>query len=292
MSPKVQSWILAFRLKTLPAAVAPVVTATALAHALDYTLDPQLVALLLLAILSLQIATNLFNDAIDYKKGADDHRRIGPKRVTQSGLFSHKAVTMMGVFFCGLTVVASIPLVITGGLPIFLLGVVSLFLTYGYTGGPYPLAYRGLGDVFVVLFFGLIAVGGSFYVLTKAFRLEPLVLGLQIGFLSTVLIATNNLRDSDSDKLVGKKTLAVRWGDQFVKREIAVLTVLPFVMLLYWYQILSSYFLIPMIALPLALWIAKSAITNADKRLLNGLLARGGLLLILFSVSFTLACLL
>ncbi|MBY0315326.1 MAG: 1,4-dihydroxy-2-naphthoate octaprenyltransferase [Bdellovibrionales bacterium] len=291
MASVTRSWLLAFRPKTLPAAVAPVMTATALAHFLHYPIDFYLVSLLVIAILSLQIATNLFNDAIDFKKGADHKDRIGPVRVTQSGLFTAKAVTVMGVFFCAVTVIASIPLVITGGPPILLLGIISVALTYGYTGGPYPLAYKGLGDIFVVLFFGLIAVGGSFYVLTHIWRLEVLILGLQMGFLSTVLIAINNLRDSESDRLVGKKTLAVRCGDDFVKREIVALAILPFMLLFYWWITFRSYyFFIPLLAFPLALSIANQVMRVNDKRELNGLLARGGLLLLLFASSFTLAC--
>lgn len=290
MSGTLRSWLLAFRLKTLPAAVAPVISATALAHLLNFKIETSTVIYLLMATLCLQIATNLFNDAIDFKKGAD-HHRIGPQRVTQSGLLSPKTVQWMAVSFCGLTMLASVPIVWLGGWPILLLGLISLFLTYGYTGGPYPLAYLGLGDLFVILFFGLIAVGGSFFVLTGEWGVEALVLGLQMGFLSTILIAINNLRDSATDILVHKKTLAVRFGDSFVKKEIFILSVLPFLGLLYWFLRFDKFsFALPLVCTPLAFSLALSVLKNTDKKQLNACLAKGGLLLIGFALTFSLAC--
>jgi 1,4-dihydroxy-2-naphthoate octaprenyltransferase len=181
-----------------------------------------------MAAIFIQIATNFINDAIDFAKGADSDSRIGPQRVTQSGLLSHKQVMQAAVFFLLLALICGIPLVLKGGLPIVLIGLISLALAYGYTGGPFPLAYLGLGDLFVILFFGLIAVGGTFFLQTGSFSSVVIFPGLQVGFLATVLIAINNLRDAPEDAKVGKKTLAVRFGQTFAKAEITVLCYAPY----------------------------------------------------------------
>ena len=223
-------WILALRPKTLTATLVPIVAATALVKATGFQVQWWISITALLASFLIQIATNFINDAIDFDKGADTETRTGPRRVTQTGLLSRKQV-MTGGFVClALALVVGIPLVIEGGWPIVAIGVASLFLAYGYTGGPFPLAYLGLGDLFVVLFFGLIAVGGTFFLHTHAYGWPALIVGLQVGLLATVLIAINNLRDAPQDKLVGKKTLAVRFGTRFAKIEITIMAYLPFLL--------------------------------------------------------------
>lgn len=223
-------WILALRPKTLTATLVPIVAATALVKATGFQVQWWISITALLASFLIQIATNFINDAIDFDKGADTETRTGPRRVTQTGLLSRKQV-MTGGFVClALALVVGIPLVIEGGWPIVAIGVASLFLAYGYTGGPFPLAYLGLGDLFVVLFFGLIAVGGTFFLHTRAYGWPALIVGLQVGLLATVLIAINNLRDAPQDKLVGKKTLAVRFGTRFAKIEITIMAYLPFLL--------------------------------------------------------------
>lgn len=288
----VVAWCLAARPKTLPAALAPIMMATGLAHLHGSSIQWIRVLLLGLSILFLQVATNFFNDAIDFKKGADQDR-IGPQRVTQAGIFNEAVVHRMAWFFCGLTVVVSLPLVAWGGWPIFILGIFSLFLTYGYTGGPYPLAYLGLGDLFVILFFGLIAVGGSYFILTGNYNLEVFLLGLQSGFLSTVLLSINNLRDSDRDKKVNKKTLAVRWGDGFAKIEITLFLLIPVLLSVYWAMAQNNFlFLLILILLPLSLKIVINIFKVKDKRELNSALALAGLHLLLYAVLFTVVSLL
>lgn len=223
-------WLLALRPKTLTAAFVPIVVATALVHALGWPVKWWVSAAALAAAFLIQIATNLINDAIDFEKGADSETRVGPTRVTQSGLLSRRHV-MLGAGGClGLAFLLGVPLVLEGGWPIALIGLVSLALAYGYTGGPWPLAYLGLGDVFVILFFGVIAVGGTFYLHTGQYHQLALVAGLQVGFLATVLIAINNLRDSPEDAKVHKRTLAVRFGERFAKIEISLLAFFPFVL--------------------------------------------------------------
>jgi len=221
-----KAWILAARPKTLSAAVVPVWVG-AMLMLLDG--DPATGSWLLFfctlaSCLCIQVATNLFNDAIDFDKGADTDQRLGPKRVTASGLLSRKAVFGGALGFCFLAALVAIPMIQERGWPIVVIGVVSLFCAYGYTGGPVPLAYRGFGELFVILFFGLVAVTGSYFVQTGEWGSPAIwLLALQCGLYSTVLIAINNLRDREEDSGTGKRTLAVRFGEKFARCEIAVI---------------------------------------------------------------------
>lgn len=270
----------------------PIVAAGALAHLEGHSIHGLHMALMLAAAICIQIATNLFNDAIDFKKGADKNRR-GPTRVTQSGLISEKTVFIWACGFCALAFLSGIPLVLHGGWPLIAIGLSSLFLAYGYTGGPFPLAYRGLGDLFVILFFGLIAVAGAYYVFTLTWTLSAFLLGLQIGFLATVLIAINNLRDSDFDAKVGKRTLAVRWGDGFVVGEIIFLIVASYILMGYWvWMYRNPWFALFFMTVPLAVKIVQRVRGSQDKARLLPALGQSALLHILFGVSFSVSSLL
>ena len=230
-----KSWILALRPKTMTAALVPVIVATALVQAYGHPILWWVSVCAALSACFIQIGTNLVNDALDFHKGADTAERIGPQRVTQSGLLTSQQV-MIGAAICFLAATAlGVPLVIHGGWPIIVIGVVSIALAYGYTGGPFPLAYKGLGELFVILFFGLVAVCGTFYLHTGIVNEACVVAGLQVGFLATVLIAINNMRDAPQDKGVNKKTLAVRFGLSFARFEIAFFVIAPFILGFYWY---------------------------------------------------------
>lgn len=285
MLQKIYPWLLAFRFKTLIAAFVPVMVGTALVYGTRGRFDQWVVIFALASACCIQIATNLLNDAIDFKKGADTEERIGPKRVTQSGLLTEKMVWTMGIVFLLAALGFGVPLVIKGGVPIVVLGLASLFLAYGYTGGPFPLAYLGLGDLFVLLFFGLFAVGGTSYLHILEFGPEMLVAGVQIGCLSTILIAVNNLRDSDTDRKVNKKTLAVRFGDGFVKFEIFFLTAITYLLNLYYLVTLNKlYVLISFAILPFGLFIVGMVYSIKDKQRLNSVLALSALHQLLFSL--------
>lgn len=285
---RIYPWLLAFRFKTLTAALVPVMVATALTISMGTFYDSWVSWYALLAAFCIQIATNLLNDAIDFKKGADSKDRLGPKRVTQSGLLSGKQVWLMGLAFLLLACVLGWFLVMRGGLPIVILGLCSLFLAYGYTGGPFPLAYLGLGDLFVILFFGLFAVAGTAYLHSLSVDGTVLVAGLQIGFLSTILIAINNLRDSDTDRNVNKKTLAVRFGDSFVRGEIVLLTALTYLLNLYYVVALSKlYVLITFAISPLAVFVVGIVYVVEDKKHLNKALGLAALHQLLFSLLFS-----
>ncbi len=223
-------WLLALRPKTLTAALVPIVVATALVRATGFEIHWWISITAMIASFFIQIATNLINDAIDFDKGADTETRTGPTRVTQTGLLSRRQVMTGGYICLAIALALGVPLVVQGGWPIVVIGIASLALAYGYTGGPYPLAYLGLGDLFVILFFGVIAVGGTYFLHTQVYNLYALIAGLQVGFLATELIAINNLRDAPQDKLVGKKTLAVRFGTKFAKYEITFFAYAPFIL--------------------------------------------------------------
>lgn len=204
--------LLAARPKTLPAAIVPVWAGCVLAWKLSGNFNLLLALCAAGGAISIQIATNFFNDAIDAKKGADTVRRLGPTRVTASGMMESKTVMRLATLFLGLAVACGVVLYQARGWPIIAIGIPSLFLAYGYTGGPFPLAYRGMGELFVIVFFGLVAVTGTVFIQTGGWPREAWLLGLQIGLLSAVLISINNMRDREEDATTGKRTLAVRFG--------------------------------------------------------------------------------
>ncbi len=293
MRARLYPWLLAIRFKTLTAAFVPVLVATSLVYSMHTFYQAWVSLFALLSAFCIQIATNLLNDAIDFKKGADTEKRIGPQRVTQQGLITEKWVYTSAFLFLFIAFCLGIPLVFRGGIPIIALGLLSLFLAYSYTGGPFPLAYLGLGDLFVILFFGLFAVGGTGYLHALSWSPAFLVCGLQIGFLSTVLIAINNLRDSESDKPAGKLTLAVRYGDSFVKAEIAALIVLTYLLSLYYLVFHNQvYVLLTYFLLPLAGFIIFLVYNNQDKAKLNSVLGLSALHQLLFAAFLSLGFLL
>jgi len=285
-------WILAARPKTLGAAIAPVLVGSVL----GWRLSGEFCVWLMLATLGscgcLQIATNLFNDAVDGMKGSDTKDRIGPIRITASGMMSSTRVMQVAAGVLVLAILLSLPLIWQRGWPIVVIGIPSLYFCYGYTGGPMPLAYRGLGELFVVLFFGFIAVTGSAFVQSGQWHVEALVAGLQVGMLSTVLIAINNFRDVDEDTTTGKRTLAVRFGKKFARCEILSLMLGALALSLYWILVVSrqdagfaSAGLATLLTAPLLFLISKD-LSREPSNALNKTLAKAGAALVLFSILF------
>jgi 1,4-dihydroxy-2-naphthoate polyprenyltransferase len=286
----IRSFVLASRPKTLPAAVVPVWLGCVLAHVLTGTWNPAIAAWTLGGALAIQIATNFFNDAIDFRKGADTEKRLGPQRVTASGLLSPKAVMGIAALFLGIATVCGSVLYRHSGWPIIIIGIPSLFLAYGYTGGPFPLAYRGMGELFVLLFFGFVAVAGTVFIQTGLWLPEAWLLGLQVGLLSCVLISINNFRDRKEDAVTGKRTLAVRFGPGaavalvWLEIKIAALSGLA------WIAFGKPFFMLA--SLPIFLIGARilwSLITEPAGPKTNRLLALGGIQLLLFAALFHLA---
>lgn len=225
-----RAWLLAARPKTLPAALVPVWLGCVLSWRELGALDLRLAWFTLAGALCIQVATNFFNDAIDHAKGADTAARLGPQRVTASGLLSRRSVHLLALAFLALAVLCGVPLYQARGWPMLAIGIPSLYLAYGYTGGPLPLAYRGLGELFVIGFFGLVATLGSVFVQTGGWPAAAWLLGAQVGLYSAVLIAINNLRDVDEDRGSGKRTLAVRFGIGPARVMIAGFCLLPVVL--------------------------------------------------------------
>ena len=285
-------WILAARPRTLGAAVVPVLAGCALAFAAG-SFDLLASALALICAILIQIATNYFNDAIDHAKGADTAERLGPVRATSAGLLSARAVMTGGAVCLILATILAIPLILHGGWPILVLGIVSLFLAYAYTGGPFPLAYLGLGEIFVVLFFGVFAVAGTFFLNTLEVSWGAVLAGLQIGLHSSVLLAVNNLRDLETDRAANKRTLAARFGLTFARRENALLVLAPFVLGILWLPLGYLWaFLLPLMTLPLAWWLARACLEAQPARETNHLLAQAAALHASFGLLLALAFLL
>jgi 1,4-dihydroxy-2-naphthoate octaprenyltransferase len=209
--PRGKAWLLAARPKTLPAAVAPVMVGTSLAIA-GGKFDPLPALAALAGALLLQIGVNLANDYFDYRRGIDGAGRKGPLRVTQAGLISPEGVRMGMIAVFSAAAAVGLYLVAVGGWPILAVGAASILAALAYSGGPWPLASHGLGDLFVFLFFGLAAVGGTYYV--QAGEITPLALAVAVppGLLITAILVVNNVRDIDTDGRTGKRTLAVRLG--------------------------------------------------------------------------------
>ncbi len=280
-------WIAAARPKTLGAAVAPVVAGSVLGWKIGGQWHWLLLFCTLASTIALQVATNWFNDALDYMKGADTEARIGPRRITAAGAMSPRAVMTAAWLMLGVAVVFSLPLIQARGLAIVAIGVPSLYFCYGYTGGPMPLAYRGLGELFVILFFGFVAVLGSAYVQSGEWLIAGLVSGFQIGCLSTVLIAINNLRDQAEDQTTGKRTLAVRFGRTFARLEITALILLAHGAGLYWWQHdFPQAFTLPLAVLPVGLFLILRVWVLPPGPVYNRLLALSGMQLLLFAGLF------
>ncbi len=283
--PHLKDWIGAARPKTLAAAVAPVMVGTVLAWKISGSFSPWLLACTLASCMALQIATNLFNDALDHLRGADTSERLGPRRITAAGAASADSTLRAGSIVLALATAAALPLLGARGWPILAIGIPSLYFCYGYTGGPAPLAYRGLGELFVILFFGLVAVLGTVFVQTGGWHRDAIIAGFQIGCLSTVLIAVNNLRDIAEDRSTGKRTLAVRFGARFARWEILMLIAGAYLLGLYWWaQGDHRALAYPLALLPVGTWLAFSIFKTPPGRVYNRFLAVSGLHLLLFAI--------
>jgi 1,4-dihydroxy-2-naphthoate octaprenyltransferase len=284
-----KAWLLASRPKTLSAAIVPVLMGTALV--VPREIHWLLLACTLLGSVFIQIGTNCVNDALDFRKGADTGERLGPLRVTQAGLLSAEAV-LRGAYVCFvLAALCGIPLIYRAGWPLMVIGIVSILAAYAYTGGPYPLAYNGLGELFVLLFFGFIAVGGTYFVQTQTITAEVLLAGFAAGSLAVVLIAINNLRDVAGDRTSNKRTMAVRLGEPFARVEIAFFALAPFVAITAIAMMRGQRSLhLPLLALPLALVLLR--VWRSSGAELNRCLAMAGALQWLTGILFVAGCVL
>ncbi|MDG5774847.1 1,4-dihydroxy-2-naphthoate polyprenyltransferase [Haloarculaceae archaeon H-GB1-1] len=298
---KTKAWMMAARPQTLPAGAAPVVVGAGLAvHEGVFAALPALAALV--GALLIQVGTNFANDYYDAVNGADTDEREGFTRVTQSGLIPPGQVKQAMWATYGLAVVVGLYLVAIGGVPILVVGLASIAAGIAYTGGPYPYGYRGLGDVFVFVFFGVVAVTGTYYVqavtqVAGAFPTtlppgtvtpESVVASLAAAGLSTCILVVNNIRDRETDMEAGKRTLAVILGYRASRAEYLAMLALGYLSPLalvvgYRYPPLV---LLPLASLPVATSVAKTVLTRTDGEALNPALERTGQLLALHSVLF------
>jgi 1,4-dihydroxy-2-naphthoate octaprenyltransferase len=280
-------WVQAARPKTLWASVAPVVIGSAMAFESGGLHIMSALSALLGAVL-IQIGTNFANDYFDFHKGADSTDRLGPTRVVQAGLVPPPTMKAAFIAVFVLAVVPGAYLIWRAGWPLFVIGVLSILFGILYTAGPYPLGYVGLGELFVIIFFGPVAVGGTYYVQTLQISLPVIISGLAPGLFSVAILTVNNLRDVQSDLRAGKKTLAVRFGVTFSKIEyllsIAIACLIPLILLLHndkhLYSLLTSVVLLA--AIP-----SIKTVFTAEGIVLNHVLESTGKMLLLYSLIFS-----
>ncbi len=279
-------WALAARPKTLVAGVVPVAVGSALAFR-DGAFSATVALAALVGALFIQIGTNLANDYYDFKKGADTTKRLGPPRATQQGWLLPRHV-LMGAFACfSAAFFVGLYLVSVAGMPIVVIGLLSILAGYAYTGGPYPLAYHGLGDLFVLVFFGFVAVGGTYFAQTHTLTATALLAAVPVGLLGVALLAVNNTRDAQTDVEAGKRTLVVRFGTRFGQAEyLATVLLSAAVPVALWASgRASAWVLLPLLSLPLALPPAKLVLRERGA-VLNQALAATARLQLVFGVLF------
>jgi 1,4-dihydroxy-2-naphthoate octaprenyltransferase len=279
-----KAWWLAARPKTLPAAIAPVIAGSAVAiHERGFFL-PAAIAALITALL-LQIAANFANDAIDFKKGADTAERAGPTRVTAGGLLSADAVLKATGVVLVLAAVCGLYLVWRAGWPFLLLGLAAIVCAVAYTGGPFPISYLGLGELFVFLFFGLLAVAGTAYVQTLKLTWLAVAVSVPVGALAVGILIVNNLRDIPTDAATGKRTLAVRIGARNTQYEYGLMLVIAMAtpLVLFFLDRLNWSWMLTVFAWPVfyRLW---ESITTQTGPALNPSLGKTGKVLLLYSL--------
>jgi 1,4-dihydroxy-2-naphthoate octaprenyltransferase len=274
---------MAARIRTLPAAIAPVLVGTALAGYAGVFHPLRFIAALVGAIF-IQVGTNLSNDYSDARRGADAEDRLGPVRVTAGGLVPPQRVLVATYVSFGVAVLAGVYLVAVAGWQLLLVGGASILAGVLYTGGPRPYGYEGLGEAFVFLFFGIVAVAGSYFVQVQHLQWEAFALAVPVGLLAAGILVVNNIRDIDTDRRAGKRTLAVRLGREQTRQMFAVIVYLAYVLapVTWLFGPLSAWLLLPWLTLPLAAGIVRTVRNHTDGPSLNESLARTGMLQLAF----------
>ncbi|CAN2223135.1 MenA 1,4-dihydroxy-2-naphthoate octaprenyltransferase [Candidatus Nanopelagicaceae bacterium] len=273
-------WIIGARPRTLPAAIAPVLVATALAGS-DASLLPALLALIVS--LSLQVGVNYANDYSDGIRGTDANR-VGPTRITASGLASPASVKAAAFLSFGIGAVAGLGLALMTSWWLIAIGVASILAAWGYTGGKNPYGYIGLGELFVFIFFGVVATVGTFYVQTETITLDSILASIPMGTFACALLAINNIRDRALDAPAGKKTLAVRLGDRNARYFFVILISLGYIAAL---AIGNLWILLTLLTAPIALGLIRGVLGDVQGRDLIPYLAKTGKLQLLFAIIFS-----
>jgi 1,4-dihydroxy-2-naphthoate polyprenyltransferase len=278
-------WLMAARPRTLPAAIAPVLVGTALAG-FGHVFHPLRFLAALLGAVFIQVGTNLSNDYSDARRGADAEDRLGPVRVTAGGLVPPRQVLIATYVSFGLAVLAGVYLIVVAGWLLLVIGAASILAGVLYTGGPRPYGYEGLGELFVFLFFGVVAVAGSFYVQVTHLDWEAFALSVPVGLLAAAILVVNNIRDIDSDRRASKRTLAVRLGRARTRWLFAGTVYLAFLLapVTWVFGPVKPWVMLTWLALPLAAAVVRIVRTHTDGPSLNGALARSGMLQLVFCV--------
>jgi 1,4-dihydroxy-2-naphthoate octaprenyltransferase len=279
----VRIWLMAARVRTLPAAVAPVLVGTALAGREDEFRPLAFVAALLGAIF-IQVGTNLSNDYSDARRGADTEDRLGPVRVTAGGLVPPRQVLVATYLSFGAAVLCGVYLIIVAGPLLLAIGAASILAGVLYTGGPRPYGYAGLGEIFVFLFFGVVAVTGSYFVQQQRIEWLALALSVPVGLLASAILVVNNVRDIDTDRRAGKNTLAVRMGREQTRTLYTAMLATAFAAVVALAIDQSGWWLLALVAVPLAAKLVQTVRTRTDGPALNGALAGTGALQLVFCV--------
>jgi 1,4-dihydroxy-2-naphthoate octaprenyltransferase len=279
----VRIWLMAARPRTLPAAVAPVLVGTALAGYFHVFHPLRFIAALVGAVF-IQVGTNLSNDYSDARRGADAEDRLGPVRVTAGGLVPPKQVLVATYLSFGVAVLAGVYLVAVAGWQLLLVGAASILAGVLYTGGPKPYGYEGLGEVFVFLFFGIVAVAGSFFVQVTHLDWEAFALAIPVGLLAAAILMVNNARDIDTDRRAGKRTLAVRLGRHRARTLFAATVYLAFLLtpITWLFGPTKPWVLLPWLTLPIAAEVVRAVRNRSDGPSLNHALAQTGILQLAF----------
>jgi 1,4-dihydroxy-2-naphthoate octaprenyltransferase len=280
-----QIWLMAARPRTLPAAIAPVLVGTSLAGWLHIFHPLRFVAALVGAIF-IQIGTNLSNDYSDARRGADTEDRLGPVRVTAGGLVPPRQVLIATYLTFGIAVLAGVYLIAVAGWELLLIGIASIAAGVLYTGGPRPYGYEGLGELFVFLFFGIVAVVGSFFVQSQHVNWEAFALAVPVGLIAAAILVVNNTRDIDTDRRAGKRTLAVRMGRERSRTFYTGIVLLAYALVpVTWlFGPLKAWLLLSWLSLPLAIKVIGIVREHSDGPSLNAALARTGQLQLVFCV--------
>jgi len=281
----VRIWLMAARPRTLPAAVAPVLVGTSLAGFAGVFHPLRFLAALLGAVF-IQVGTNLSNDYSDARRGADTEDRLGPVRVTAGGLVPPKQVLVATYVSFGLAVLAGAYLVAVAGWELLLVGAASILAGVLYTGGPRPYGYEGLGEAFVFLFFGIVAVAGSYFVQVEHLEWEAFALAVPVGLLASAILVVNNVRDIDSDRRAGKRTLAVRLGRERTRTMFGVIVYLAFLLapVTWVFGPTRAWVLLPWLTITLAAGVVRTVRNHVDGPTLNQALAQTGMLQLAFCV--------
>jgi 1,4-dihydroxy-2-naphthoate octaprenyltransferase len=281
----VRIWLMAARIRTLPASLAPVVVGTALAG-YAHVFHPLRFLAALVGAIFIQVGTNLSNDYSDARRGADAEDRLGPVRVTAGGLVPPRQVLLATYISFGVAVLAGAYLIAVAGWLLLAIGAASILAGVLYTGGPRPYGYEGFGELFVFLFFGIVAVVGSYFVQVKHLHWEAFALAVPVGLLAAAILVVNNVRDIDSDRRAGKRTLAVRMGRTRTRAMLAAMVYLSYVLapVTWAFGPLTAWLLLPWLTLPPAASIVREVRNRVDGPSLNKALAQTGLLQLSFCV--------